>query len=113
MAVKKTSKKEVEVVETPTVEVDTEVVEETIEETIEEVVETKKENKVEVEVEPTVIDEALPTVTSSKGNVRIKMANRHHCFIGGVRYDLEAGQCYNVPINVKEILNRAGLLTPL
>lgn len=109
MAVKKSKKTEV-VVETPNVEIDTEAVEEVVEEVIET---EEKTSDFEVEVVPEVVEEAKPATTSSNGNVRIRMAKKHVCFIGGTRYFLEAGQCYNVPANVKDILNRAGLLSPL
>lgn len=45
--------------------------------------------------------------------VKIRMRVDHRCFIAMQRYDLKAGQTYNVPVNVKDILNRAGLLSPL
>ena len=108
MAVKKTTankEAEVKVEVTPIVEV-----EETVESTEEVTVETEEieENK-GLEVDTTPIAEE-PKV---KGNVRIRMNKDHSCFIGGEHYVLTAGQCYNVPANVKEILNRAGLLAPL
>lgn len=112
MAVKKSStakKEEVKVEVTPTVEVEETV--EVAEEVTEEVtVETEEieENK-GLEVDTTVVAEE-PKV---KGNVRVRMNKDHQCFIGGEHYVLTAGQCYNVPANVKEILNRAGLLAPL
>ena len=107
MAVKKTTankEAEVKVEVTPTVE------EETVESTEEVTVETEEieENK-GLEVDTTPVAEE-PKV---KGNVRIRMNKDHSCFIGGEHYVLTAGQCYNVPANVKEILNRAGLLAPL
>lgn len=109
MAVKKATankESEVKVEVTPEVEITEEVVEEFEEVTTE--TEEIKENK-GLEVDPTpVADE--PKV---KGNVRIRMNKDHSCFIGGEHYVLTAGQCYNVPENVKNILNRAGLLAPL
>ena len=98
MAVKKTAtkKEEVKVDVTPEVEVDT----------AEEI--TVEEPK-GLEVDPTPVSEE-PKVT---GNVRVRMKKDHSCFIGGEHYVLTAGQCYNVPANVKEILNRADLLAPL
>ena len=98
MTVKKTAtkKEEVKVDVTPEVEVDT----------AEEI--TVEEPK-GLEVDPTPVSEE-PKVT---GNVRVRMKKDHSCFIGGEHYVLTAGQCYNVPANVKEILNRADLLAPL
>ena len=46
-------------------------------------------------------------------NVRILPNQNHSCSIGGVRYYLQKGVCQNVPLEVKEILNNAGLLSPL
>lgn len=100
MAVKKTNKEADVKVEVTT--------EEVVEETVVEEVETTEEPKgLEVDVTP-VAEE--PKV---KGNVRIRMKNDHHCYIGGEHYVLTAGQCYNVPANVKDILNKAGHLAPL
>ena len=98
MTVKKTAtkKEEVKVDVTPEVEVDT----------AEEI--TVEEHK-GLEVDTTPVSEE-PKVT---GNVRVRMKKDHSCFIGGEHYVLTAGQCYNVPANVKEILNRADLLAPL
>ena len=76
MAVKKTAtkKEEVKVDVTPTVEV-----EETVESTEEVTVETEEieENK-GLEVDTTPVAEE-PKV---KGNVRIRMNQKHHCYIG-------------------------------
>lgn len=88
-------------------------------EKIESVEETKEET---VEVEPEVSAEPVISVDTTTvkesnipedKNVRIKMRVNHTCTIAMQRYDLKAGQCYNVPVNVKDILNRAGLLAPL
>lgn len=47
-------------------------------------------------------------------NVRIKMAEDHKCNIGGEWYNLKKGQCYNVPVSVKQrLMQIAGLLLPL
>lgn len=102
MAVKKSIKKELEADTTLEVEVNSEL------EVTPDVVEVEDDNKgLEVDTTP-VADE--PKV---KGNVRIRMNQNHHCYIGGENYNLVAGQCYNVPENVKNILNKAGLLSPL
>lgn len=46
-------------------------------------------------------------------NVKILPKDNHTCCIGGVRYYLKKGVQTNVPTEVKEILNKAGLLMPL
>lgn len=45
--------------------------------------------------------------------VKILMKENHKCCIGGEWYYLLEGKHYNVPENVKEILNNAGKLLPL
>ena len=122
MAVKKTSKEQkpvevVEVQETPVV--DTEPVEEEVS------VEIPVEEETPVEVEAPEVEVEEPEVkvdvekaevnVSNKpsGNVKIRMRTDHKCCIAMERYDLKAGKTYVVPVNVKNILNRAGLLAPL
>lgn len=46
-------------------------------------------------------------------NAKIRMRVDHKCTIAMERYDLKAGQVYTVPKNVRDILNRADLLSPL
>lgn len=65
----------------------------------------KKED--EVTVKPT------ETVSKKAQMVKIRMRTNHKCFIGGEWYYLNEGKCYNVPENVKRILDGAGLLAPL
>lgn len=79
--------------------------------------ETEPEEKVDEIVVPDVVIQKevvvpAPVKTADK-NVRIRMRVGHHCSIGGEEYNLNAGQCYNVPESVKRILNKAGLLSPL
>ena len=86
MAVKKATKKEVEidvldVVPVAEIEVDTEAI--------------------------TVKEDNQPKIA------RIRMRVDHKCCVAMERYDLKAGKTYNVPENVKDILNKAGLLAPL
>lgn len=45
--------------------------------------------------------------------VRIRMRVDHSCTIAMVRYNLKAGCVYDVPQNVRRILQEAGLLAPL
>lgn len=82
--------------ETPEVEVETETT-----------VETSKD--VDVTIEDTVVDNTKKPI----GNVKIRMRVDHKCCIAMERYDLKAGKVYTVPANVKTILNKAGLLSPI
>lgn len=119
MAVKKTTKQNVEQVE-ETVEV---AVEEPV---VEEAVETEPVEEVQVEVpEAKKSDEEITIDTNAfkvdevnipkekDRKVKIRMRVDHHCCIAMERYDLKAGKCYDVPANVKKILDKAGLLSPL
>lgn len=123
MAVKKAVKKE-EV----DVQVDNSVVEEQetpVETVVPEEEPVSEETNVEIEIpeeqeeEPesdVQVDLASATVDTSKkpeGNVKIRMRVDHRCNIAMEQYDLKAGKVYTVPRNVKNILNRAGLLAPL
>lgn len=79
-----------------------------------EVNEKTNETSFTVEVEKDNIDvkeEDAPKDTNPM--VRIRMRVDHHCVIAMERYDLHAGKTYNVPSNVKEILNKNGFLAPL
>lgn len=69
----------------------------------------KKEEVPAVEVDMTATENSV----RKEGNVRVKMREDHHCTVAMVRYDLKKGQCYNVPENVKRILDEHGLLAPL
>ena len=127
MAVKKTSKEQkpvevVEVQETPVV--DTEPVEEvSVEIPVEEETPVEEASSIEVETPEVEIEEPEVKVDVEKaevnvsnkpnGNVKIRMRTDHKCCIAMERYDLKAGKTYVVPVNVKNILNRAGLLAPL
>ena len=127
MAVKKTSKEQkpvevVEVQETPVV--DTEPVEEvSVEIPVEEETTVEETSAIEVETPEVEIEEPEVKVDVEKaevnvsnkpsGNVKIRMRTDHKCCIAMERYDLKAGKTYVVPVNVKNILNRAGLLAPL
>ena len=127
MAVKKTNKEHkpvevVEVQETPVVSTDETVEEVSVEIPVEEET-TVEETSIEVETpeveveEPEVkvdVEKAEVNVSSKpSGNVKIRMRTDHKCCIAMERYDLKAGKTYVVPVNVKNILNRAGLLAPL
>ena len=85
---------------------------ESVEETKEETVEVEPEVSAEpvISVDTTTVKES--NIPEEK-NVKIRMRVNHSCTIAMQRYDLKAGQCYNVPVNVRDILNRAGLLAPL
>lgn len=75
--------------------------------------EEKKETEqpeVKVDVEGSVVKKE----EQPERNVRIKMGADHKCCIGGEWYNLKKGQCYNVPVSVKNILMQVeGLLLPL
>ena len=96
MAVQRKKKAEEVKVEEPVVaEVEEEVTEEPSEEPAEEVVET-----VDIPEEP-------------EKKVKIRMRVDHNCTIAMENYDLKQGKTYDVPKDVKRILEEAGLLAPL
>ena len=119
MAVKKKVDKTVEEkvkvdvqVETPVEEVQEDVIE------INESEESADTPEVEIEEEKTEVNVDLNkatvnTTNKPDGKVKIKMRVDHRCTIAMERYDLVAGKTYIVPRNVKNILNKAGLLAPL
>lgn len=68
-----------------------------------------EKKKPEVQIDTTPIKEQNKPME----NVKIRMAVDHSCVIAMERYELKAGKTYNVPRNVRNILNRNGLLKPL
>ena len=76
------------------------------EEAVEEVIEPIKEPEVEINTD--IDDSKMPAK-----NVKIKMKENHNCWVGKEHYILKKGQCYNVPLEVKMRLSKAGLLLPL
>mgnify|MGYP000877559803 CR=1 FL=1 len=74
-----------------------------------------EEEKTGVKEEPVVeIDEdSIETVDKPESMVKIRMRESHKCCIALERYDLEKDKVYIVPSNVRDILNGAGLLSPL
>jgi len=127
MAVKKANKKD-KVNVTPEVEVEETAVEATETQSVETEVETPVDDEAttpEVEVEAPVeeeeksdleVDTSVADVdTSNKPTEKVKIRMRvdHKCVIAMERYDLKAGKTYVVPKNVKNILNKAGYLSPL
>lgn len=94
MAVKKTKQEEL-IVEVPV-------------ETVEE-----KTSDVDVNAENLKVEEKNIPAEKISNNAKIRMRVDHRCTIAMERYDLKAGQVYTVPKNVRDILNRAGLLSPL
>lgn len=104
---------------TPEVDVnvqDAEVVEEKVENTAEVEVDATPEVEIEEPQDEVEVDTEKTEVDTSKkpnGTVRIKMRVDHRCCIAMERYDLKAGKTYVVPRNVKEILDKAGMLSPL
>ena len=98
--------KEVEATVDTEVDSETDTTEDSAVETTEVEVETPVEDSVEVDTE---------SIKASKpsGNVKIRMRVDHRCTIAMETYDLKKDKTYTVPQNVKNILNRAGLLAPL
>ena len=123
MAVKKLKDTEVKTQEFETVETNVEVSEnvevntetDSVEEVQVEVPEVEvpendtQDSTVEVETDKAQVN----TSNKPNGNVKIRMRVDHKCTIAMERYDLKAGKTYTVPLNVKRVLNKAGLLSPL
>lgn len=61
----------------------------------------------------TVSTEKVDTRRKPTENVKIRLRVDHSCNIAMEQYDFKAGKVYTVPKNVKKILNRAGLLSPV
>ena len=76
-------------------------------ETETEVEETKSPEIDDVDINPDVEQK------SAVKNVKILPCKNHSCSIGGVRYNLKKDVQTNVPVEVKEILRKAGLLKTL
>lgn len=120
MAVKKKETAKVEkenpvVVEEPVVEEN--LGEDTPEVVVEEpevVVEEPEQEKTVPEVKVDIENSVVKKEEQPERNVRIKMADDHKCNIGGQWYNLKKGQCYNVPVSVKNrLMQITGLLLPL
>lgn len=107
MAVKKT--KQTEQVEENIVVEDKPVEEEKV---IVDTEEKSDEDTITVDTDAFEVNEVnIPEEKEKK--VKIRMRVDHHCVIAMERYDLKAGKTYDVPANVKGILDKAGLLSPL
>jgi hypothetical protein len=61
---------------------------------------------------PVVMIDTAPKSAPDR-NVKIRVGRNHSCSIGGTSYHFEAGKVYNVPLNVKKILEKVDLLKPL
>lgn len=72
---------------------------------------TVEDSQPKVDVDPEAV--TVDTKRKPKENVKIRLRVDHSCTIAMERYDFKEGKVYNVPANVKKILNRAGLLAPL
>lgn len=72
----------------------------------------ESEETKEPEVKATSAVEFKPEVVVEK-TTRIRSRVDHRCTIGGVHYDFVKGKTYNVPANVRDILSRNDLLSPL
>lgn len=85
----------------------------TVEEGVENTVDTVDTvDTVEDKVEEVVANESIVQKSPVK-NVKILPKCDHTCCIGGTRYFLKKGVQTNVPQEVKDILNKSGLLMPL
>lgn len=116
MAVQRKKKAEEVKVEEPVVaEVEEEVTKEPAEEEVETVdipEEPEKKDDVVVDTESLKVDEEkIPEEPEKK--VKIRMRVDHNCTIAMENYDLKQGKTYDVPKDVKRILEEAGLLAPL
>lgn len=76
--------------------------ESTVEEAVEETVAVD-----EVSINPDIVQKPALKL------VRICPSQNHSCVIGGTRYFFTKDVCQNVPQDVKDILNKSGLLKPL
>jgi hypothetical protein len=82
--------------------------------------EVKQEDTV-IETSVETVEEKTDEVTANENivqkpvvkNVKILPNCDHTCSIGGTRYFLKKGVQTNVPQEVKDILNKSGLLMPL
>lgn len=68
---------------------------------------------VDVNIDNLKVEEKNIPPEKVSNNAKIRMRVDHKCTIAMERYDLKAGQVYTVPKNVRDILNRADLLSPL
>lgn len=73
----------------------------------------EKTEDIGVTVDSTAFNVDEESIPEREKKAKIRMRSDHHCVIAKVRYDLKAGKCYDVPVNVKKILDKAGLLSPL
>lgn len=89
-----------------------EVVSDTKEESVENPVETVETVKTETTPDDVQVNLNVVQKPAVK-NVKILPKENHSCCIGGVRYFLKKGVQTNVPQEVKDILNKSGLLMPL
>lgn len=66
--------------------------------------------EVEVAVEPEVVEEPVEEKVSEVKTVTIKTADKVDCYIGDRYYRFKKGEVVEVPVDVKNILRRAGML---
>lgn len=78
-----------------------------------EVVVENNRTEVDIDTNNFKVEEKNIPAEKISNNAKIRMRVDHKCTIAMQRYDLKAGQVYTVPKNVRDILNRAGLLSPL
>ena len=72
-----------------------------------------KTSNIDVNTDNLKVEEKNIPPEKVSNNAKIRMRVDHKCTIAMERYDLKAGQVYTVPKNVRDILNRADLLSPL
>ena len=65
------------------------------------------------EKEENVITEEMPQLEKPDKMVKVRLSKNHKCHIGTENYHFVAGKLYSVPQNVKDILQRANLLTAI
>lgn len=78
---------------------------------VEDVVLEEEEIEDEVLTEEVVIEHEEIVVPEKR--VKVLLADNHKCCVGGEWYYLVKGKVYTVPENVKNILIRAGKLSPM
>ena len=78
-------------------------------------VDTTEETKGGGLLDDLTIDKEVADVSNApkEKNVRVRLKKDFEFNFGKERYELKAGQCYNVPVDVKLHLNKFDALSPL
>ena len=82
---------------------------------------SEPEEMPEVVIVPTITEPEKVTIKAAvidnskfpDDKVKIRLAQDHTCTIGDTKYNFEKRKVYDVPLNVKKVLERANLLAPL